>query len=148
MASKRPREQQPGVVDEMANEIVHQVKAQRIVTTKGPVYQCGYVRIWSAVVGEQRMYAVHVDGGTKHQPCWGDVVHFSSAKAAAEAFVSTVEADAYHGLRAIFVRIKGTFVVAKMVHVESENDFAKAIEAVEQLLLTSGGVHAAVYKAE
>jgi hypothetical protein len=32
--------------------------------------------------------------------------------------------------------------------VESENDFAKAIEAVEQLLLTSGGVHTAVYKAE
>ena len=34
MASKRPREQQPGVVDEMANAIVRQVKAQRIVTTK------------------------------------------------------------------------------------------------------------------
>ena len=40
MASKRPREQQPGVVDEMANAIVRQVKAQRIVTTKGPVYAC------------------------------------------------------------------------------------------------------------
>ena len=109
--------------------------------------QCGPVRIWRGVVGEQRMYAVHVDVGTKQQPCWGDVVHFSSAKAAAEAFASTAYAEADNGLRAIFVRIKGTFVVAKIVHVETENDFAKAIEAVEQLFI-SGGVHTTVYKAE
>ena len=37
MASKRPCEQQPGVIDEMANAIVHQVKAQRIVVNKGPM---------------------------------------------------------------------------------------------------------------
>eukprot|EP00966_Prymnesium_polylepis_P271828 6280156-Prymnesium_polylepis.1 len=68
----------------------------------------------------------------KQQPCWGDVVHFSSAKAAAEAFVSTVCAqdDDFH--RAICVRIKGTFVVAKIVHVETGNEFAKAIEAIER----------------
>ena len=56
------------------------MKAQRIVTTKGPVYECictgPIVTIWSAVVGEQRMYAMQVDFGTKQQPCWGDVVHF------------------------------------------------------------------------
>ena len=49
MASKRPREQQPGVVDEMANAIVRQVKAQLIVTTKGPGYACGDVYLHSAV---------------------------------------------------------------------------------------------------
>jgi hypothetical protein len=69
MASKRPCEQQPGVVDEMANAIVRQVKAQRIATTKSPVYECfctgPTVTIWSAVVGEQRMYAMQVDVGTK-----------------------------------------------------------------------------------
>ena len=56
MASKRPCEQQPSVVDEMANAIVRQVKAQRIVTTKGPVYTCGRWRLSTAVVGEKRGY--------------------------------------------------------------------------------------------
>ena len=63
MASKRPREQQPGVVDEMANAIVRQVKAQRIVVNKGPKYQCFIpcgeqlqkVLLWPAVVSEQRV---------------------------------------------------------------------------------------------
>ena len=54
MASKRPSEQQPGVVDEMANAIVRQVKAQRIVVNKGPMYECGGVYLYSVVVGEQR----------------------------------------------------------------------------------------------
>ena len=43
MASKRPCEQQPGVADQFANAIVRQVKAKRIVMTKGLVY--GYIRL-------------------------------------------------------------------------------------------------------
>ena len=90
MASKRPREQQPGVVDEMANAIVRQVKAQRIVTTKGPVYACADVYLNSVVVGEQRTYVVRTIVGTKKDPKLGEAVHFSSPKTAAEAFVLTV----------------------------------------------------------
>ena len=71
MASKRPCEQQPGVVDEMANAIVRQVKAQRIVVNKGPVYACGDVYLHSAVVGEQRTYVVRTIQGTKKDPKLG-----------------------------------------------------------------------------
>ena len=56
MASKRPCEQQPGVLKEMANAIVRQVKAQRIVVNKGPVYACGWWCLSTAVVGEKRGY--------------------------------------------------------------------------------------------
>ena len=80
MASKRPCEQQPSVVDEMANAIVRQVKAQRIVTTKGPGYACGDVYLHSTVVGEQRTYVVRTIVGTEKDPKLGQAVHFSSPK--------------------------------------------------------------------
>ena len=157
MASKRPREQQPGVVDEMANAIVRQVKAQRIVVNKVPVYACGDVYLHSAVVGEQRTYVVRTLQGTKKDPKLGEAVHFSSPKAAAEAFVLTVCASLPRDSR--YITILGTSVaVMKLDFDPHYNDcptvvggatpasITKTVESVEQLLI-SGGVHTAVYEA-
>jgi hypothetical protein len=158
MASKRPCEQQPGVVDEMANAIVRQVKAQRIVVNKGPKYQCFIpcgeqlqkVLLWPAVVSEQRTYAMQVGfERPETQPRWRDVVHFSSAKAAAKAFVATVSSERY----ASRVELAGTYVTLLIIELyrdtlsPSPESVANAVESVEQLLI-SGGVHIAVSEAE
>ena len=153
MASKRPCEQQPSVVDEMANAIVRQVKAQRIVTTKGPGYACGDVYLHSAVVGEQPTYVVWTLECTKKDPKLGQAVHFSSPKTAAEAFVMTVCAE--KGSQ--YIRIMGTRVAVMKLDFDPYNDYStdsptpasitKTVESVEQLLI-SGGVHTAEYNAE
>ena len=156
MASKRPCEQQLGVVDEMANAIVRQVKAQRIVVNKGPIYACGDVYLHSAVVGEQRTYVVQTIEGTKKDPKLGEAVHFSSPKTAAEAFVMTVCAEKSLSR---YIRIMGTRVAVMKLDFDPFdpcNDYSansptpasitKTVESVEQLLI-SGGVHTAVYEA-
>ena len=158
MASKRPSEQQPGVVDEMANAIVRQVKAQRIVVDKGPKYICftphgeqlQKTLLWPAVVGEQRTYAMQVGfQRPEAQTHWGDVVHFPSAKAAANAFVTTVCSETH----ASHVELAGTdvAVLAFDLCMNRSSPFsvsvANAVESVEQLLI-SGGVHIAVSEAE
>jgi hypothetical protein len=100
MASKRPcengGEQQPGVVDEMANAIVRQVKAQRIVTTKGPVYACRWWCLSTAVVGEKRGYILEPRRKSSHKRArpmltgtLGGRVFFSSPKEAAKALIDT-----------------------------------------------------------
>ena len=162
MASKRPCEQQPGVVDEMANAIVRQVKAQRIDTTKGPVYTCGDVYLHSAVVGEQRTYVVQTIEGTKKDPKLGEAVHFSSPKTAAEAFVLTVCASLppWVPLHSLYITIFGTCVAVMKLDFDphytdspavvggaTPASITKTVESVEQLLI-SGGVHNAEYKAE
>jgi hypothetical protein len=157
--SKRPSEQQPGVVDEMANAIVRQLNAERIVVNKGPKYQCFIpcgeqlrkkVLLWPAVVSEQRTYAMQVGlERPERQPRWGDVVHFSSAKAAAKAFVATVSSERY----ASRVELAGTYVTLLIIELyrdtlsPSPESVANAVESVEQLLI-SGGVHIAVSEAE
>ena len=153
MASKRPCEQQPSVVDEMANAIVRQVKAQRIVTTKGPGYACGDVYLHSTVVGEQRTYVVRTFVGTKKDPNkLGEAVHFSSPKTAAEAFVLTVCASLLRNSR--YITILGTSVAVMKLDFDpyytdspTPASITKTVESVEQLLI-SGGVHTAEYKAE
>ena len=159
MASKRPSEQQPGVVDEMANAIVRQVKAQRIVVDKGPKYICftphgeqlQKTLLWPAVVGEQRTYAMRVGFERPEADLhWGDVVHFPSAKAAANAFVTTVSS----GRHTSRVELAGTDVAVLAFELCGMNgsypfsaSVANAVESVEQLLI-SGGVHTAVSEAE
>ena len=145
----------------MANAIVRQVKAQRIVTTKGPGYACGDVYLHSTVVGEQRTYVVRTLEGTKKDPKLGQAVHFSSPKTAAEAFVLTVCAE-NTSVRPVpdsrCIRIIGTRVVVMKLDFEPCTNYAgaepptpasitKTVESVEQLLI-SGGVHTAEYKAE
>ena len=159
MASKRPcengGEQQPGVVDEMANAIVRQVKAQRIVVKSGPGYACGDVCLLSAVVGEQRTYVVQTIEGTKKDPKLGCAVHFSSPKTAAEAFVMTVCAENKSIPDSRYIRIMGTRVVVMKLDFDpyftaespTPASITKTVESVEQLLI-SGGVHTAEYKAE
>ena len=156
---RKPRSvlaQQPGVIDEMANAIVRQVNTQRIVTNdQGPgvpmrprAHLARGGRRW------QRMYAVHVDVGTKQrkqQPCWGDVVHFSSAKAAAEAFVPTAYAEADNGLRAIFVRIMNQGYLCCRQDSDmwgQKTTSPRPLRPLRAELLISSRVHTAVYKVE
>ena len=88
----------------------------------------------------------------------GEAVHFSSPKAAAEAFVLTVCASLPRDSR--YITILGTSVaVMKLDFDPHYNDcptvvggatpasITKTVESVEQLLI-SGGVHTAEYKAE
>ena len=143
MASKRPCEQQPGVVDEMANAIVRQVKAQRVVVNKGPVYSCvtddaEHVNVWSAVVGEQRTYAMQVNlAGTGKEPCWGDIVHFTSPKVAANAIVETVGLARKCSIYPTRFKVKGTGVVVLNIGAHNVTDpkaVSNAVTSVEQLL--------------
>ena len=152
MASKRPCEQQPGVVDEMANAIVRQVKAQRIVVDKGPVYACGDVYLHSSVVGEQPTYVVRTLEDTKKDPKLGEAVRFSSPKTAAEAFVLTVCASLHRNSR--YITILGTSVAVMKLDFDpyytdspTPASITKTVESVEQLLI-SGGVHIVVSEAE
>ena len=132
---------QPGVVDEMANAIVRQVKAQRIVVNKGPVYACAGVYLNSMVVGEQRTYAMQVNlAGTGKEPCWGDIVHFTSPKVAANAIVETVGLARKCSIYRTCFRVKGTGVVVLNIGAHDVTDpkaVSKAVTSVEQLL-TSG----------
>lgn len=149
MESKRPcAQQQPGVVDEMANAIVRQVKAQRVVVNKGPMYSCvtrdsidhdaEHVNVWSAVVGEQRTYAMQVNlAGTGKEPCWGDIVHFTSPKVAANAIVETVGLARKCSIYPTRFKVKGTGVVVLNIGAHDVTDpvaVSKAVTSVAQLL--------------
>jgi hypothetical protein len=139
--SKRPSEQQPGVVDQFANAIVRQLNAERIVVAKDAEYRCGPVRIpWRAVAADQRGYIL----GYKTNR-----VIFSSAKQAANALVRTLIDEGKKSFRHEVdecVYLKGAGALA-ILHVRIPSDepqcgecTAKAVAAIEQLL-TSNGVH-------
>ena len=153
MASKRPREQQPGVVDEMANAIVRQVKAQRIVTTKGPVYACRWWCLSTAVVGEKRGYILEPRRNSSRKRArpmltgtLGGRVFFSSPKEAAKALIDTewqCGGDAFMER----ITIEGTRVVVlslfipkddKWLSPELSPTYARAIASIEHLLTSNG----------
>ena len=152
MASKRPCEQQPGVVDEMANAIVRQVKAQRIVTTKGPVYACRWWCLSTAVVGEKRGYILEPRRNSSRKRArpmltgtLGGRVFFSSPKEAAKALIDTewVGCDTFMER----ITIEGTRVVVlslfipkddKWLSPELSPTYARAIASIEHLLTSNG----------
>lgn len=91
--------------------------------------------VWPAMVGEQRTYAMQVGFERREtQPHWGDVVHFSSAKAAANAFVTTVSSEMHRS----HVRIAGTnvavlaFALCKDLSYPCSASVANAVESVER----------------
>ena len=153
MASKRPREQQPGVVDEMANAIVRQVKAQRIVTTKGPVYACRWWCLSTVVVGEKRGYILEpcrTSSRKRARPMLtgtaGGRVFFSSPEEAARALIDT---EWVPGLDSFMrqIRIEGTGVVVLTLFISKDEKwlpkelspmYAKAIASIEHLLTSNG----------
>ena len=152
MASKRPREQQPGVVDEMANAIVRQVKAQRIVTTKGPVYASRWWCLSTAVVGEKRGYILEPRRSSSRKRARpmitgtaGGRVFFSSPKEAAKALIDTewMHCDTFMEQ----IKFEGTGVVVLTLFISKDEKwlppelspmYAKAIASIEHLLTSNG----------
>jgi hypothetical protein len=152
MASKRPCEQQPGVVDEMANAIVRQVKAQRIVVDKGPVYASRWWRLSTAAVGEKRGYILEprrTSSRKRARPMLtgtlGGRVFFSSPKEAAKALIDTE----WRGCDTFMeqIKIEGTGVVVLSLFIPKDDKwlppelsptYARAIASIEHLLTSNG----------